>query len=104
MRSRPLLFIVPLILFSLLPAPCRAEDPPPTKPRKILIEDGEFLKYGNYIGGERYQDVNIVSWYSADRKTIKVYVGKHFIGTNVPMPTKYTDYRGNSSFPSRPPR
>lgn len=93
MRGRPLLFIVPLILFSLLPAPCRAEDPPPTMPRKISIEDGEFLKYGTYIGGERYQDVNIVSRFSADHKTIKVYVGKHFVGTNVPMPSKYTDYQ-----------
>ena len=94
MRFRPLLQVFPLILLCLLSsAPIWAEDPPPTKPRKILVEDGELLKYGTFVGGERYQDINIVSRFSADGKTIKAYVGKHFIGTSVPMPKKYTYYQ-----------
>jgi hypothetical protein len=91
MRSR----LEVIIFVALLSAPALglAQDSLPVKPRKILIEDGELLKYGNFVGGERYQDLNIVSWFSADRKTIKVYVGKRFIGTNIPMPKKYTDYQ-----------
>jgi hypothetical protein len=83
-----------VLLFSAISmAPCLAEDPPPTQARKLLIEDGEFLKYADFLGGERYNDVNIVSRISADGKTIKVYVGNHFIGTNIPMPRNYTDYQ-----------
>lgn len=86
-----LLFVVLLTAISTMP--CSAQDLPPVQPKKLLIEDGEFLKYGDFLGGERYQDVNIVSRYSADRKTMTVYVGKHFIGTNFPMPPNYTDYQ-----------
>jgi hypothetical protein len=83
-----------VLLFSaVLIVPCLAEDPPPIQPKKLLIEDGELLKYSVYRGGEKYQDINIVSWFSADRKTIKVYVGKHFLGTNIPMPQEYADYQ-----------
>jgi hypothetical protein len=93
MRSRLEVIIFVALLSALAPALGLAQDSLPVKPRKILIEDGELLKYGNFVGGERYQDLNIVSWFSADRKTIKVYVGKRFIGTNIPMPKKYTDYQ-----------
>jgi len=80
-----------LLTFAVLPA--LAEDAPPIRPRGIAIEDGERLLYGVYTGGERYQDVVIVSRFSADRKTINVYIGKHFLGTNLPMPAKYKDYQ-----------
>ena len=89
-----LLFVVLLTAISTIP--CSAQDLPPVQPKKLLIEDGEFLKYGDFLGGERYQDVNIVSRYSADRKTMTVYVGKHFIGTNFPCPRTTPTIRGNS--------
>ena len=91
-KTRHLLLFV-VLLTAISTRPCSAQDLPPVQPKKLLIEDGEFLKYGDFLGGERYQDVNIVSRYSADRKTMTVYVGKHFIGTNIPMPPKYTDYQ-----------
>jgi hypothetical protein len=85
------LFLIFFIAIAILP--CIAEDAPPAQPRKLLIEDGELLKYGFFVGGERAQDISIVTWYSADKKTIQVYVGKHFIGTNIPMPKNYADYQ-----------
>ncbi len=91
-KTRRLLVFV-LALFAISTTPCLAEDPPPAQPRKLLIEDGELLKYGFFVGGERSQDINIVTWYSPDRKEIKVYVGKHFIGTDIPMPRNFADYQ-----------
>lgn len=91
-KARTSCFCV-LLLLAITILPCLAEDPPPAQPRKLLIEDGELLKYGYFVGGERAQDISIVTWYSSDRKTIQVYVGKHLIGTNIPMPTKYEDYQ-----------
>jgi hypothetical protein len=91
-RARfPILLV--LFLSAISAPPCIALDPPPAQPRKLLIEDGEFLRYGDFIGGERYNDVNIVSRVSADGKIVNVYVGNHFIGTNIPMPKNYTDYQ-----------
>lgn len=86
--------LLPVLLFCAISAlPSLAQDAPPAQPRKLLIEDGEFLKYGDYISGERYNDVNIVSWLSPDGKSIDVYVGNHFLGTNIPMPKSYVDYQ-----------
>ena len=86
-------YLFALLFASIAAYPCLAEDPPPAQPRKLLVENGELVKYGAYKGGERYQDVNIVSWYAPDGKSIKVYVGKHFIGSNIPMPKDYNDYQ-----------
>ncbi len=89
--SRALLPIIILCAISTLP--CLAQEAPPALPKKLLIADGEFLRYGDFISGERYNDVNMVSWLSSDGKGIEVYVGNHFLGTNIPMPKDYVDYQ-----------
>lgn len=68
-------------------------DQPPVKPKKLLIQDGEQLKYGNFVGGERYQDINLVSRLSEDQNKVYVYIGKYNIGSKLLMPKHYTNYQ-----------
>ena len=93
MRFRLRFALFPSLLLALAAGPCLADTAPPINPRQIAIEDGEFLTYGHYVGGERYQDLSIVSRFSSDRKTMHVYLGKRYIGTDIPMPRKYRDYQ-----------
>ena len=60
MRTSLTMAVLLAALACAAPSPCAADDSPPIRPRKLLIEDGELLKYGNYVGGERYQDISIV--------------------------------------------
>ena len=82
-----------LIVIAFLSSALYSLDYPPMKPKTLLIKDNEFLKYDNFIGGEKYQDIYIVSRIQPDSKIIQIFIGKHNVGSPFLMPKNYTNFQ-----------
>ncbi len=68
----------------------------PLKPAaKLVIQDGEFLRYGKYKAGEKYADEYIVSRIIEDKNGqtyVKIYIEEIAADGNQKLPVFYMDY------------
>ncbi len=89
----PIAFI--MILTSVLIFSCsiggRVETTP-MKSKKITVQDGEFLKYGVYINGDRVRGFNMVTRFYPDKKIAVIYIHGTSSNPNSYLPQNYTNY------------
>ena len=65
----------------------------PMQPRTLIIEDGEYLQYGEYASGEKTRDSYVVSRISQDKKILTIYREEIEIGKNFhTLPKNYTNF------------
>ncbi len=64
----------------------------PMKPKKLVIKDGEYLKYSKYESGEKTTDFYLVTRLSQDGKKLFLYREGIELKSDFKLPENYTNY------------
>ncbi len=64
----------------------------PMKPRVIQSIDGEFLKYGTYVNGERKSMFQLVTRINEQKEEAFLYFHGNDFSSRLPLPAHYTNY------------
>ena len=64
----------------------------PMKPKKLVILDGEYLRYSEYKSGEKVTDFYLVTRVSPDKKKLYLYREGIDINSNYKLPDNYTNF------------
>ncbi len=90
------LFLLPFFLLTILIllSMCQKTEMVPMKPGKLKIQDGEFLQYAAYNGGEKVKNVYLVSKIQKDNigSLITVYLENKILNDKTPIPANLTNY------------
>ncbi len=70
------------------------DDIPAMKPAKIIIADGEYLKYRSYVNGEISEYFYTVSKVNKAEKYVKIFYQTINAGTSDQLPSDYSKYNG----------
>jgi len=98
---KPLMSLIFLVLIlpqiSLFSMAGKVEKIPSKPPARLTIQNGEFLRYGRYKGGEKYGEMIFVTILT-NRKDIGscavIYNETILLKGKRKLPTRYTDYGG----------
>ena len=85
-----ILFI--LASFSVLSAMGGKPEDIPLKASKIKFEDGEYLRIGTYVSGEKTEESYIVSRIDTNKNRVEVYWQTVNLNRKQKLPGHYTDY------------
>ena len=64
----------------------------PMKLSKIMIQDGEYIRMGNYTGGEKTGDTYIVTRIDKNKKRAEIYWQNVDLSRKQSLPAHYTNY------------
>lgn len=64
----------------------------PMKASKIKFEDGEYIRMGTYVGGEKTQEWYIVARIDSNKNIVYIYWYYLFMNKNQTIPMHYTNF------------